>query len=87
MVGAQKSASTVTNAMTQCLDGKKIKVLWVLDNGEGLSPDHLAPLLGDGQSVKNDATHLGALGRGHITVFPASDLQYTELIQLHSLLL
>ena len=62
--------------METCLDGSSISVLWVIDNGIGLSPEHMTHLLGDGQSAKRDASSTGAFGNGHITVFPASDLRY-----------
>ena len=75
-LGALENALNVSNAMKQCVEEEEITVLWVSDNGVGLSPDHMVRLLGDGQSAKQDATNSGAFGNGHITVFPASDLRY-----------
>ena len=75
-LGALNNALNVSNAMKQCLQSEKLNVLWISDNGIGLSPQHMVRLLGDGQSAKQDATNSGAFGNGHITVFPASDLRY-----------
>ena len=74
--GALENAKNVTDAMEQCSSDQEITILWVMDNGIGLSPDHMDSLLGDGQSAKQDATNSGAFGNGHITVFPASDLRF-----------
>ena len=74
--GALENAKNVTDAMEQCSSEQEITILWVMDNGHGLSPKHMDSLLGDGQSAKQDASNSGAFGNGHITVFPASDLRF-----------
>ena len=74
--GALENAKNVTDAMEECSNEQEITILWVMDNGVGLSPDHMDSLLGDGQSAKQDASNSGAFGNGHITVFPASDLRF-----------
>ena len=68
-------AKGVVDAISSCLEKKECQVLLVLDNGIGLDRKRMTALLSDGFSVKkNEGT--GAVGNGHLTVLPASDLRY-----------
>ncbi|MCY4379012.1 MAG: hypothetical protein OXC39_04195 [Candidatus Dadabacteria bacterium] len=68
-------ANGVVNAISNCLKKKKCQVLFVLDNGIGLNNKRMTALLSDGFSVKENVG-TGAVGNGHLTVLPASDLRY-----------
>lgn len=68
-------AKGIVNAISNCLEKKKCQVLFVLDNGIGLNNKRMTALLSDGFSVKENAG-TGAVGNGHLTVLPASDLRY-----------
>ena len=68
-------AAMVVGAINDCLSEKKIKVLSILDNGMGLDEKRMTGLLSDGVSVKSSAGS-GAVGNGHLTAIPASDLRY-----------
>ena len=68
-------AAMVVEAIKNCLGKKKIKVLFVLDNGMGLDERRMTGLLADGYSAKSSAG-AGAVGNGHLTAIPASDLRY-----------
>ena len=68
-------AAMVVDAIKNCLGKKKIKVLFVLDNGMGLDKRRMTGLLADGYSAKSSAG-AGAVGNGHLTAIPASDLRY-----------
>ena len=68
-------AVMVVDAIQDCLNAGSIEVLSVLDNGSGLNKARMAGLLADGLSVKSsDGT--GAMGNGHLTAIPASNLRY-----------
>lgn len=68
-------AAMVVGAIKDCLRKKKVKVLYILDNGMGLDEKRMTGLLSDGVSVKSSAGS-GAVGNGHLTAIPASDLRY-----------
>ncbi len=68
-------AAMVVNVMQSCLEKEKIDVLSVLDNGHGLDKKRMTGLLADGVSAKTSAGS-GAVGNGHLTAIPASDLRY-----------
>ena len=68
-------AAMVVEAIKNCLSKKKIKVLFILDNGMGLDKQRMTGLLADGYSAKSSAG-AGAVGNGHLTAIPASDLRY-----------
>ncbi|MCY4030736.1 MAG: hypothetical protein OXF05_01310 [Hyphomicrobiales bacterium] len=68
-------AKIVVDAIENCLKGKNVDVLFVLDNGLGLDERRMTGLLADGLSVKSSAG-AGAVGNGHLTAIPASDLRY-----------
>lgn len=65
----------IVDAMRECLASNECTTLFVLDNGIGLDKSRMKGLLADGLSVKSDAG-TGAVGNGHLTVMPASDLRY-----------
>lgn len=69
------AAAGIARAMKECLRSPECETLFALDNGIGLDKRRMQGLLGDGLSVKGDAG-TGALGNGHLTVVPASDLRY-----------
>lgn len=69
-------AESITNAIENQLEGEEILILWVTDNGIGLTPDNMDRLLSDGQSQKGSADSTGSYGNGHMTMFPASNLRY-----------
>ena len=71
----QDTATGIARAMEDCLKSGECETLFVLDNGIGLDESRMRGLLGDGLSVKGNAG-TGALGNGHLTVVPASDLRY-----------
>ena len=56
------------------LADNKIQVLWVVDNGKGLDSKNMRTLLADGGSQKEGMA--GSYGLGHLSTFPASDLNY-----------
>lgn len=56
------------------LADNKIQVLWVVDNGKGLDSENMRTLLADGGSQKEGMA--GSYGLGHLSTFPASDLNY-----------
>ena len=68
-------AKNVIDAMEECLEQSQCASLYVLDNGIGLNPDRMKGLLADGLSVKAGSS-TGAVGNGHLTALPASDLRY-----------
>ena len=68
-------ATAVTNTIEQCLALEDIENLYILDNGVGLDDKRMTGLLADGFSPKSSASS-GAVGNGHMTVIPASDLRY-----------
>ena len=68
-------AAMVVDAIKECLIKEKVKVLSVLDNGMGLDKKRMTGLLSDGMSMKSSAGS-GAVGNGHLTAIPASDLRY-----------
>ena len=68
-------AQSIVSVITGCLKDKKCKTLYVLDDGVGLNPKRMRALLGDGISDK-DSKSTGAVGNGHLTALPASDLRY-----------
>ena len=68
-------AAMVVDAISSCLGEKKVEVLSVLDNGLGLNEKRMTGLLSDGMSMKSSAGS-GAVGNGHLTAIPASDLRY-----------
>lgn len=65
----------IVDAIRECLASNECTTLFVLDNGIGLDKSRMKGLLADGLSVKSDAG-TGAVGNGHLTVMPASDLRY-----------
>ena len=69
------TATGIIRAMKECLESRECATLFVLDNGSGLDKNRMNGLLADGLSVKSDAG-TGAIGNGHLTVLPASDLRY-----------
>ncbi|MYA96675.1 MAG: hypothetical protein F4X91_09755 [Nitrospinae bacterium] len=71
----QDTATGIVEAMRECLESSECETLFVLDNGIGLEKERMKGLLTDGLSVKSDAG-TGAVGNGHLTVLPASDLRY-----------
>ena len=68
-------AEMVVDAIQSCLATESIDVLSVLDNGLGLNKERMVGLLADGVSVK-PSTGAGAVGNGHLTAIPTSDLRY-----------
>ena len=70
-------ANPVLDAIDGCLnEGEgQIEVLSILDNGIGLNEQRMNGLLADGMSIKSGASS-GAVGNGHSTAIPASDLRY-----------
>ena len=71
----QDTATGIVRAMEDCLKSGECETLFVLDNGIGLDESRMQGLLADGLSVKGDSG-TGAVGNGHLTVVPASDLRY-----------
>ena len=69
------TATGIVEAMEECLELNECETLYILDNGIGLDKNRMRGLLADGLSVKGDAG-TGAVGNGHLTVLPASDLRY-----------
>ena len=69
------TATEIVEAMKECLKSSECETLFVLDNGIGLDKRRMEGLLADGLSVKSDSG-TGAVGNGHLTVLPASDLRY-----------
>lgn len=68
-------ALKVVNAMEACLEQDEVETLFVLDNGMGLDSVRMSALLSDGITGKTGAG-AGAIGNGHMTAVPASDLRY-----------
>lgn len=68
-------ATGIVEAMRECLESIECETLFVLDNGIGLDENRMKGLLADGLSVKSNSG-TGAVGNGHLTVLPASDLRY-----------
>ena len=68
-------AKAVLDAINSCLDGDQIEILSILDNGIGLDEQRMTGLLADGMSIKS-GTSSGAVGNGHLTAIPASNLRY-----------
>ena len=68
-------AAMVVDAIMSTLDKDEVEVLSVLDNGLGLDKTRMEGLLADGMSLKTSAGS-GAVGNGHLTAIPASDLRY-----------
>ena len=68
-------AAMVTDAIANTLGKVQVDVLSVLDNGIGLDKKRMNGLLGDGMSMKSSAG-AGAVGNGHLTAIPTSDLRY-----------
>ncbi|MCE2452665.1 MAG: hypothetical protein J4F48_07475 [Nitrospinae bacterium] len=71
----QDKATGIVHAMRECLKSKECATLFVLDNGIGLDEDRMKGLLADGLSIKDNQS-TGAVGNGHLTVIPASDMRY-----------
>ena len=71
-----EQAAGIAERIKKALNSKETSVLWIMDNGVGLDECNANSLLGDGQSVKSDASDTGSYGNGHVTVFPASNLRY-----------
>ena len=69
-------AEDIVGKIRNTLSEPHLKILWISDSGIGLNPDNMRRLLGDGQTGKSDPRLAGSYGNGHITAFPASDLQY-----------
>ena len=69
------AATGIVRAMEDCMKSNGCTTLFVLDNGIGLDKNRMRGLLADGLSVKDDKG-AGAVGNGHLTVLPASDLRY-----------
>ena len=70
-----EQAKMVIDAIQNGLGQTDIQVLSVLDNGLGLDTKRMQGLLADGMSIKTSAG-AGAIGNGHLTAIPASDLRY-----------
>ncbi len=68
-------AAMVADAIRDELEKDTVQVLSVLDNGLGLDEQRMLGLLADGLSVKTSAG-AGAVGNGHLTAIPASNLRY-----------
>lgn len=68
-------AKDIVGAIQTCLDSKSSTTLYILDNGIGLDEARMKGILADGVSIKSEAS-AGAVGNGHLTVVPASDLRY-----------
>ena len=68
-------ARLVADTISGCLEQDKVETLFVLDNGIGLNQKSMDALLGEGVSAKSGAGS-GAVGNGHLTTIPASDLRY-----------
>lgn len=68
-------ATGVVGAMSDCLASSECTTLFVLDNGIGLDKSRMGGILADGLSIKG-SEGTGAVGNGHLTVMPASDLRY-----------
>lgn len=73
--GLSDQAKMVTDTIKDCLKKERVETLFVLDNGIGLDTNRMNALLGDGVSAKSSAG-TGAIGNGHLTAIPASDLRY-----------
>lgn len=73
--GLSDQAKMVTDTIKNCLNESEVSTLFVLDNGVGLDNMRMNALLGDGVSAKSSAG-AGAVGNGHLTAIPASDLRY-----------
>lgn len=71
---AREGEKDVVAKIEQRLADKKIPVLWISDNGEGLGNKNMRTLLADGGSEKEKKA--GSYGIGHLSTFPASDLNY-----------
>ena len=67
-------AQGVADTVSECLKKSTIETLFVTDNGVGLDMKRMNGLLADGLSVKSSAG-AGAVGNGHLTVVPASDMR------------
>ena len=75
-LGTFEQAKQITDLIQAELKKDLVSVLWVMDNGQGLDPNNMDNLLGDGSSGKNTAVSTGSYGNGHMTLFPASNLRY-----------
>ncbi len=70
----RKGEKDVVAKIEQRLADTKIPVLWISDNGVGLGNKNMRTLLADGGSEKEKKA--GSYGIGHLSTFPASDLNY-----------
>ena len=68
-------AQAILDVINDCLDESQVEVLSILDNGVGLNKQRMTGLLSDGMSIKSGASS-GAVGNGHLTAIPASNLRY-----------
>ena len=75
-LNSAQQAESITKGIQSELNKETTSVLWVMDNGVGLSPENMHRLLSDGQSNKGSAESTGSYGNGHMTMFPASNLRY-----------
>ena len=65
----------VLDAINDCRNKNQVEVLSILDNGIGLNEQRMRGLLSDGMTIK-PGTSSGAVGNGHLTAIPTSDLRY-----------
>ncbi len=68
-------AAIVAGTIDEALKQPRVQMLSVLDNGLGLDEERMFGLLADGMSMK-PSTGAGAVGNGHLTAIPASNLRY-----------
>ncbi|MBF2755571.1 MAG: hypothetical protein ISN29_10005 [Gammaproteobacteria bacterium AqS3] len=75
--GSLEQAIDLVHVIEESLEEQaELQVLWFSDNGAGLDHDNMERLFGDGAGDKSDAGNAGSFGVGHLTAFPASNLQY-----------
>ncbi|MCG8620744.1 MAG: hypothetical protein MJE68_01925 [Proteobacteria bacterium] len=69
------SHEKVIRDIDEALKSKDVDVLFVTDNGIGLTGKRMKSILSDGSTTKVRGT-AGSFGVGHLTAFPASNLRY-----------
>ena len=72
----EEQSKSIAGTLQKALDRPKVPVLFVIDNGIGLSHKSLGTLLSDGVSNQSGNQSCGSYGVGHLTAFGLSDLNY-----------
>ncbi len=67
----------ILNVIEEQLQGRKIPVLYIIDNGIGFTQNKLVAILSDGISDKDNPNDSGgSYGNGHFSAFNISNLRY-----------